>query len=165
MMRMVPRTDSGEIVRPRRMAASIPVYSAAWIPAVIKTVGPATRPAIAMYGQSYFASPASPANVNVPVARSPAGGISIGPIFKKELHPNMDWIVSESGSNSAIKLVLSNTIDVGFVSRALTDAEKQQVTGVPIGFSGTAVVVNAANPLTNLSKEQLRKIYSGEVMS
>ena len=83
----------------------------------------------------------------------------------KELHPNMDWIVSESGSNSAIKLVLSNTIDVGFVSRALTDAEKQQVTGVPIGFSGTAVVVNAANPLTNLSKEQLRKIYSGEVMS
>src|SRR5437899_1822099 len=35
----------------------------------------------------------------------------------KELHPGIDWIVSESGSNSAIKLVLSNTIDVGFVSR------------------------------------------------
>ena len=38
-----------------------------------------------------------------------------------ELHPETTWIVSESGSNSAIKLVLSKTIDVGFVSRALTD--------------------------------------------
>src|SRR5881394_2382162 len=83
----------------------------------------------------------------------------------KELHPKTDWIVSESGSNSAIKLVVSNTIDVGFVSRALTDAEKEQVTGIPIGFSGTAVVVNAANPVTNLSKEQLRQIYAGEVTS
>ncbi len=81
----------------------------------------------------------------------------------KELHPGVNWIVSESGSNSAIKLVLSSTVDVGFVSRALTDAEKQQVTGVPIGFSGTAVVVNAANMVANLSREQLRQIYAGEV--
>jgi len=83
----------------------------------------------------------------------------------KELHPGIDWIVSESGSNSAIKLVLSNTIDVGFVSRELTDAEKTRVTGIPIGFSGTAVIVNAANPVTNLTREQLRRIYTGEITS
>jgi phosphate transport system substrate-binding protein len=83
----------------------------------------------------------------------------------KELHPEVNWIVSESGSNSAIKLVLSSTVDVGFVSRALTEAEQQQVTAIPIGFSGTAVVVNAANPVTNLSREQLRQIYAGEVMN
>jgi phosphate transport system substrate-binding protein len=83
----------------------------------------------------------------------------------RELHPKTDWIVSESGSNSAIKLVLSNTIDVGFVSRALTDAEKQKVTGIPIGFSGTAVVVNSSNPVRNLTREQLRAIYAGEVVS
>ena len=83
----------------------------------------------------------------------------------KELHPKTDWIVSESGSNSAIKLVLSNTIDVGFVSRALTDAEKEKVTGIPIGFSGTAVVVNSGNSVTSLTREQLRAIYAGEVMS
>jgi len=81
----------------------------------------------------------------------------------KQLHPGIDWIVSESGSNSAIKLVLSNTIDVGFVSRELTDAEKKQVTGIPIGFSGTAVIVNAANPVTNLTRGQLRQIYTGEI--
>ncbi|HKC91159.1 MAG TPA: phosphate ABC transporter substrate-binding protein [Candidatus Limnocylindria bacterium] len=81
----------------------------------------------------------------------------------KELHPGVNWIVAESGSNSAIKLVVADAVDVGFVSRSLTDLEKQQVTGIPIGFSGTAVVVNAANPLTNLSKEQIRQIYTGEV--
>ena len=82
-----------------------------------------------------------------------------------ELHHEVHWIVAESGSNSAIKLVLSSAIDVGFVSRKLTDSEKQQVTGIPIGFSGTAVVVNSANPVTNLTKEQLRRIYTGEVTS
>ena len=80
-MRMVPRTASGEIVRPSRMAASIPVYSAACIPAVMRKVGPARKPAIATYGQSYFASPSSSENVKVPVARSPASGIVMGPIF------------------------------------------------------------------------------------
>jgi phosphate transport system substrate-binding protein len=82
-----------------------------------------------------------------------------------ELHPRVDIVVAESGSNSAIKLLLAKTIDIGFVSRALTDAEKQQLTPVPIGFSGTAIVVNAANPITNVTKEQLRKIYGGEVLN
>jgi phosphate transport system substrate-binding protein len=81
----------------------------------------------------------------------------------KALNPDVDWIVAESGSNSAIKLVVSNAIDVGFVSRALTDAEKRQVTGISIGFGGTAVVVNAANQVSNLSREQLRQIYTGEI--
>jgi len=83
----------------------------------------------------------------------------------KELNPGVNWIVSESGSNSAIKLLLSNTIDVGFVSRALTDAEKKTVTPIPIGFAGTAVIVNAANPLKNLTRDQLRQIYNGEAKS
>src|ERR1700694_4045040 len=48
----------------------------------------------------------------------------------KQLHPGIDWIVSESGSNSAIKLVLSNTIDVGIVRSALSGAEKQQGNGI-----------------------------------
>jgi hypothetical protein len=47
MIKIVPRTESGEMERPRRMAASMPVYSAAWMPAVIRTVGPSSWPAIA----------------------------------------------------------------------------------------------------------------------
>ncbi|TMC76098.1 MAG: phosphate ABC transporter substrate-binding protein [Chloroflexi bacterium] len=83
----------------------------------------------------------------------------------KELHPAIDWVVTETGSNSAIKLVLSNTIDLGFVSRSLTESESRQVTPVPIGFSGTALVAHAGNPATNVTKDDLRRIYSGEVMN
>ncbi|OLC21666.1 MAG: hypothetical protein AUH33_01320 [Chloroflexi bacterium 13_1_40CM_68_21] len=81
----------------------------------------------------------------------------------KQLHPGVSWIVTETGSDAAIKLAASNEVDVGFISRPLADAERAQVTAVPIGFSGTAVVVNADNPVNNLTKEQLRKIYSGEI--
>jgi len=81
----------------------------------------------------------------------------------KELHPTVNWLVTETGSNSAIKLVVSNTIDLGFVSRKLTEAESRQVIPAPIGFSGTAVVVHAGNPVNNLARDQLRRIYSGEV--
>src|SRR5207302_2788919 len=76
----MPRTCVGSMPRPRRIAASTPVYSAAWIPAVTSTVGPETLPEIAMYGHVYFASPGSPANVKSPLARSPAVGTEIGPI-------------------------------------------------------------------------------------
>ena len=63
-----------------RIAASIPVYSAAWIPAVMSTVGPSDAPRIAMNGHRYFSSPASPLKVNSPVAREPAVGRAIGPM-------------------------------------------------------------------------------------
>jgi phosphate transport system substrate-binding protein len=117
--------------------------------------------------------PARPAPTPEPIAGTytASGGGGALPAVQaltarfKELHPGVNWIISESGSGSAVKLVVANTIDVGFVSRALTDAEKEVVTGVPIGFSGTAVVVNAANPTTNLTREQLRQIYGGEVLN
>jgi phosphate transport system substrate-binding protein len=80
-----------------------------------------------------------------------------------KLHPAVSWVVTETGSNSAIKLVLSNTIDLGFVSRNLTETESSQVTPVAIGFSGTALVVHSGNPATNLTRDDLRRIYSGEV--
>ena len=83
----------------------------------------------------------------------------------KQLHPGVSWVVTETGSDAAIKLTASNEVDVGFISRPLADAEKAKVTALSIGFSGTAVVVNAENPVTNLTKEQLRKIYSGEITS
>jgi len=116
-------------------------------------------------------TPAAPTPVPLTGTYTASGGGGALPAVQaltarfKELNPGVDWIVAESGSNSAIKLVLSNTIDVGFVSRALTEDEKKDVTGIPIGFSGTAVVVNAANPVTNLTKEQIRQIYTGEVTS
>jgi phosphate transport system substrate-binding protein len=81
----------------------------------------------------------------------------------KELHPGVIWRVGETGSDAAIKLVVAGDIDVGFVSRNLKDSDKANVSALSIGFSGTAVVVNAANPVANLTRDQLRRIYAGEI--
>src|SRR5438876_9445840 len=48
-----------------------------------------------------------------------------------ELHPETPRTAPETGSNTAIKLVLSKTIDVGFSSGALTALPKQPVTALP----------------------------------
>lgn len=81
----------------------------------------------------------------------------------KELHPGVIWRVGETGSDAAVKLVASGDIDVGFTSRVLKDAEKTNVSAISIGFSGTAIVVNAANSVANLTRDQVRRIYTGEV--
>jgi phosphate transport system substrate-binding protein len=81
----------------------------------------------------------------------------------KELHPGVIWRVGETGSDAAVKLVVTGDIDVGFISRDLKDADKTKVGALSIGFSGTAVVVNAANSVANLTRDQVRRIYTGEV--
>ena len=83
----------------------------------------------------------------------------------KILHPGVTFTVSETGSDAAINLAATGDVDVGFISRSLTDKEVAKVGALPIGFSGTAIIVNAANPVTNLTKDQVRRIYAGEVAS
>src|SRR3990170_1258625 len=81
-MTMVPCTLSGSRVRPRRIAAMIPVYSAAWIPAVTRTVGPGSPPAKAKKGQRYLAREGSSSNVKRRERRPGPAGTSIGPIAR-----------------------------------------------------------------------------------
>src|SRR5207302_658913 len=58
-----PRTCAGSSRLPRRIAASIPVYSAAWMPAVIRNKGPSRRPVMLKKGHEYFARPGSAVEV------------------------------------------------------------------------------------------------------
>jgi len=81
----------------------------------------------------------------------------------KELHPGVVWTVTETGSDAAISLAASGNVDLGFISRDLKESEKTKVGALSIGFSGTAVIVNAANPVTNLTRDQVRRIYVGEI--
>ena len=80
-----------------------------------------------------------------------------------ELHPGVIWQVDETGSDAGINLAAAGQIDFGFVSRALTSDESLKLKTVNIGLSGTGVIVNAANPTKNLTKDQVRKIFLGEI--
>ncbi|HEX3044167.1 MAG TPA: phosphate ABC transporter substrate-binding protein [Bacillota bacterium] len=70
--------------------------------------------------------------------------------------------VQGGGSGAGIKAAMTGTADIGTSSRELTDQETGVVETV-IAKDGIAIIVNKANSITNLTIEQLQKIYTGEV--
>ena len=79
------------------------------------------------------------------------------------LHPGVEFKLDDAGSETGIALVSQNQIDFGYVSRDLTSAEAGTVALSPLTGAGTAIAVNAANPVTGLTKEQVRDIFSGQI--
>ncbi len=74
-------------------------------------------------------------------------------------------LVSGLGSSAGIEAALNGTADIATSSRGLTAAEQatgELVTTV-VASDGIAVIVNAQNPVDNLSLEQLRAVYAGKV--
>lgn len=116
------------------------------------------------------ASPASPGPVDPMVGRyRVSGGGGTIPILTtltarfSELHPGVLWDIENVGSDAAIASVKSAEADFGGVSREMSAAEKQVVGFLPIGLSGTAIVVNVSNPIASLTKEQIRAIFAGDI--
>jgi phosphate transport system substrate-binding protein len=79
------------------------------------------------------------------------------------LHPGVDFRLDDAGSEVGVALVSENKIDFGYVSRELTTAETGTVTLTPLTGAGTAVAVNVANPVSGLTKEQVRDIFAGRI--
>src|ERR1700716_721585 len=80
------------------------------------------------------------------------------------LHPTVRWQGFEDvGSDASVKLVTSGEGDLGFISRELRPAEVGTVLTLPIGRSGTALAVNASNPVPGLTKDQVAQIYTGTI--
>ncbi len=116
------------------------------------------------------AAPAATTKVDPLVGRYrvSAGGGTI-PVIQNltkrfsELHPGALWDIENIGSDAAIGTVADGSADLGGVSREMTASDKQKVGSLQIGLTGTAVAVNAANPIASLTKEQIRAIFSGEI--
>lgn len=81
--------------------------------------------------------------------------------YKKESGTKLN--ISGGGSQHAVDSLLANKIDIGMVSRDLTEQEKNAVYYVTIGYDTLAFIVNNDNPLHNISKKDLIEIYTGEV--
>lgn len=80
-----------------------------------------------------------------------------------ELHPGLNWLIENVGSDAGVGLVVSRHSDLGAISRDLTPAEKGTVSLEPLGIVGTAVAVNPDNPLKGLTIAQVRKVFGGEL--
>ena len=69
-----------------------------------------------------------------------------------------------TGSGAGLEAVIGGNVDIGNSSRALKDAEKEAgaVENI-VAIDGIAVVVDPANTVVDLTKDQLIAIYTGTV--
>ena len=86
-------------------------------------------------------------------------------------HPGEIVQVTGGGSGTGIAALINGTTDVCMASREMKDDEKKklrdryQTMGVelPVARDGLAIYLGEANTVTELSLEQLKRIYMGEV--
>lgn len=80
-----------------------------------------------------------------------------------EKYPNVTVTAEFTGSSAGIESLLAGSVDIGNSSRALKEDEKTSgaVENI-VAIDGIAVVVDPANTVADLTKDQLISIYTGE---
>ena len=69
-----------------------------------------------------------------------------------------------TGSGSGIQAVSEGRCDIGLASRSLKDDEKAGgLRETVLAYDGIAIIVSPENPVSDLSVEQIAKIYTGEI--
>ncbi len=69
-----------------------------------------------------------------------------------------------TGSGTGITAVAEGRCDIGLSSRDLKDEEKAKgLTGTVLAYDGIAIIINPANPISDLTLEDIAKIYTGEI--
>ncbi len=99
-----------------------------------------------------------------------AGSSSVTPVMEKlaeaykALNPNVTIEVNQSDSTTGVTSAIEGACDLGMASRELKDSETSQgVTSKVIATDGIAVIVNNNNSVDNLTSDQVKKIFTGEV--
>ena len=87
---------------------------------------------------------------------------SLGEAFT-EMNPDVNFTYNPTGSGTGIQAAIDGTCDIGLSSRALKDEEKATLTETIVALDGIAIIVNPANPVSDLSVEQSAQIYTGEI--
>lgn len=83
-------------------------------------------------------------------------------------HPDVDISVSGGGSGTGVKAFINGTTDIAAASRDLDEEERKSAVeqgrapqAVAVAMDGIAVIVHPQNPITEITLEQLKKIYTG----
>ena len=90
----------------------------------------------------------------------------IGALSESFMAQNGDVTVNynPTGSGSGITAVQEGTCDIGLSSRALKDEEKSAgLKETVLAYDGIAIIVHPDNPVSDLSIDQIAKLYTGEI--
>lgn len=99
-----------------------------------------------------------------------AGSTSVQPLSEElaaafmDANPGITVEVQGGGSGQGIKSIVEKIADIGALSREVKEEEKSSVANITvIAKDGVAVVVNPETTVDNLTIEQIKKIYTGEI--
>lgn len=88
---------------------------------------------------------------------------TLGEAFEEQ-NSGVSFTYNPTGSGSGIQAVLEGRCDIGLSSRALKDEEKAGgLKETILAYDGIALIVHPSNPVENLDKETIAKIYTGEI--
>ena len=99
-----------------------------------------------------------------------AGSSSVTPVMEKlaeaykAINSNVEIEVQQSDSTTGVTSAIEGICDIGMASRELKDEETSQgVTATVIAMDGIAIIVNNENPVSALTTQQVKDIYTGAV--
>lgn len=76
---------------------------------------------------------------------------------------NIKVTYNPTGSSAGIQAVSEGRCDIGLASRDLKEEEQSDLTATVVAIDGIGIVINPDNPVTDLSVEQVGRIYTGEI--
>ncbi|MGQ9707993.1 MAG: phosphate ABC transporter substrate-binding protein [bacterium] len=79
-------------------------------------------------------------------------------------HPGVEINVQGGGSSAGVRAVQNHICDIGMCSRQL-NPEENNLTPITIAFDGIALIVHHSNPIENITLEQVRAIFSGQIQN
>lgn len=90
--------------------------------------------------------------------------------FFMDDNPDIDITVRGGGSGTGIAAIIDGTTNIGLSSRDIRDSEVENAknNGVIVhenivAFDGLAIIVNPANKLSKLTKQQIKDIFTGKI--
>lgn len=99
-----------------------------------------------------------------------AGSSSVTPLMEKlkeaylAINANATIEIQQSDSTTGMTSALSGICDIGMASRELKDTEiSGGLTATVIAKDGIAIIVNKNNTIDNLTKDQVKAIYTGTI--
>ena len=114
-------------------------------------------------GEAYTAS-------NLSGTVTVAGSSSVTPVMEKlaeayqALNPDVTIEVNQSDSTTGVTSAIEGACDLGMASRDLKDSETSEgAQATVIATDGIAIAVHKDNPVSDLTQEQIAKIFTGEI--
>jgi phosphate transport system substrate-binding protein len=98
-----------------------------------------------------------------------AGSTTVQPVSEKlanafkSVYPKINVVIQGGGSSVGVKSAAEGTVDIGAVSRELKAEEKTLVVEHVLAKDGIAIVAHPTQTVSNLTKDQVKDIFSGKI--